>query len=348
MPKGADACTLRQIKSWPTINPGKTQNKLSQYHQYYMKTSDLIRSVMRPSGKAPIESKPVGNTTSSVMYPIVGALAEADRELGPNRSWRSVNDRQGKFCSSIYPYCRNDLTKIPELVCQASRHDDVINHFLRENGFDIQLREFSEGDFGVASVLRLLLDWKEAGEIIDVHLHSDSANEKFAGVKLSSDIVTYHTVLAHGHPVAEIATKSDDKVYLTMVDEPVGDGELEDFATRILRGLRENWRLTGSLCFPMVDLNHRVDISWLLGMHTTDESGVPAFIRQALQQTMFSMDHLGAVVRSAAAMAISKGGPPKGHVIDRPFVAIVTRPTVSRPLFIGYLDTPCWKQPKRD
>ena len=59
-----------------------------------------------------------------------------------------------------------------------------------------------------------------------------------------------------------------------------------------------------SVLFPMVDYDEHVDISWLIGMRTFDVSNSEFGISQALQQTKFKMNQLGARVKSAVAFGI--------------------------------------------
>lgn len=104
----------------------------------------------------------------------------------------------------------------------------------------------------------------------------------------------------------------------------------------------------GSLVFPMVDLDMRPDISWLIGMDTEGDDGLPGIILQAVQQTRYAMDTVGAKVENAAAVGLARGVVPLAdHVIDRPFLAIVRRPGLTQPLFAGYIATDCWRKPDR-
>jgi len=72
----------------------------------------------------------------------------------------------------------------------------------------------------------------------------------------------------------------------------------------------------------MVNLDELVDISWLLGMETTAESGQRAWVSQAKQQTILKMNEVGARAKSAVAIAVTRSieMPKPDMVINGPFL----------------------------
>ncbi|TFH06004.1 MAG: hypothetical protein E4H14_11635, partial [Candidatus Thorarchaeota archaeon] len=103
--------------------------------------------------------------------------------------------------------------------------------------------------------------------------------------------------------------------------------------------------------FPKIDLDEETVLEWILDLRFETPKGVEPFyvISQALQQTKLKMNELGFRVKSAVALGILAGAAPKKlepYVINRPFLMWITRPGLSKPLFIGYLNKDVWKDPK--
>ncbi len=289
-------------------------------------------------------TSPAGTGTVTVChYPIIAALVAAEGILGKDRVWNAINTRQQQFLAESFAAGRGQIGKIPEIESITSWDYQVINQFLSSRGFDIQLDAFAPNEFGAASVLKLAMQWLEAGE---------------AGVLMGPGRRTYDAVIMKGdgfalrsspnlaHPVVVLKTKTSDLVLLTKVDKPVSELELPQVARNMFTA-GPSADYAEEVAFPMVDLDMQPDISWLLQMHTVDSAGMPWKISQALQQTKFAMDEFGAIVESAAALGMRCLCIPNRYEINGPFVAAVYRPSLKLPVFIGYLDTDCWSRPNR-
>lgn len=100
-------------------------------------------------------------------------------------------------------------------------------------------------------------------------------------------------------------------------------------------------------------LNQDVDIHWMLGMiFNPDNNHVTPFeIVQAMQQTILKMNEKGAQVKSATAISMVLSAPPGSdlpdYIINKPFLIWITRDSLNKPLFIGYIDRDAWKNPDR-
>ncbi len=284
-------------------------------------------------------------TSTRVIHPIISALIAAESELGEGRKWSPTNDRQRELIR-IFEESRAQTAGIPEIESLSSSSHQLINEFLRERGFSIALQPFAPGDFGVASVLSLALEWLERGVEVPVF---DLQGRRYPGVKIKGKGVEFFANPEHDHPIVALKTKTGDEVLLTVAGSPVPipQAALADFAKAITSHLGHYPGHIEEVCFPMVDLDQLVDISWLLGLSTTDESGMPWRINEALQQTKFRMNEVGAKVESAVAvgMRYTSFRPNMPYVIDQPFVAIVRRPSLKEPIFVGYIDTDVWKKP---
>jgi hypothetical protein len=284
-------------------------------------------------------------STTCTTYPIVAATVKAEDILGPNRQWQAKNTMQERYLVKFFSPCRDEVG-IPEIESIASWKAEVINQFLRERGFSIQLEEeeFDPLTFGVASVLDLLVEWMVEGTVTTVMTPS---RDEYPGVRIDGKGVSFFTSPNHSNPIVRVHTKSGDKVYMTIMDNPPDGFELVARAEELSANLETCWDY-GNFVFPMVDLNQEVDITWVLDMETTREStGQRAWITQALQQTKLKMNEKGARVKSAVAMAVTLACimPKPDHVINRPFLVWFERDGLSRPLFVGHITMDDWKNP---
>lgn len=280
-------------------------------------------------------------STTAVTYPIVAAVKNAEEILGPNRTWQPTSEMQDRFLAEFFAVGRVELDGISEIESITSYSSDEVNAFLRERGFTIQLDPWNPPGFGVASILDLLVEWIQRGEVTAVR--TDDGQE-FPGVRVDGRSVRSFDVPGHPNPLARLETKSGDWVTMTMLDQTPEGFDLIAKA-QALSGHKRQSGAFGGLIFPMVDLNHEVDITWLIGMHTTGDDGLPAIISQALQQTKLKMNEIGARVQSAAAIAVSRSMPKSDHVINRPFLIWFERDGLSKPLFVGYITPDDWRNP---
>jgi len=289
----------------------------------------------------------MSNTAS--MYTIASAIVAAETAfLGPNRNWKTSNELQQKFVSTILEVVRPELFRIPEIESMAALSEVPINKFLKERGFDIQLDPFPRVSpparaWGAASVLDVTVQWKIKGTIGEI----ETANKATYPAAVLGDDATQ--VFQVGHtPVARLATQSSDIAYMAVHENPVGRFELLAAVEELMRAPRSSARYKG-LIFPMVDLDHKVDIGWLKELETTDQEGYLNIIVQALQQTKLKINHIGARIKDAVAIggvrfaAFEEKMPPL--VIDRPFLFWIERPGLSRPLFASYITQEHWKDP---
>lgn len=282
-------------------------------------------------------------STTTVAYPIVGAVRGTEKILGENLSWKAMNDQQKVFLVKHFAKCKNEVLTLKEIETIASWEAGEINQFLKKKGFSITLDPFQEGEFGVASVLDLLVQWVEEGKKVPI-VHD---GEQFPGVRLKTG-VEYLMSRRHTEAIAQVKTKSDDVVYMTMLDKAPQGFELVDLANHLTKSVRQGMAGYKALQFPMVDLNQKVDIDWLKGM-TTTAKGRPWKISQAKQQTKLRMNEKGARAQSAVAVGVfatSVRPPAPELVINRPFLVWFTRPGLAQPLFVGHITPEDWKAPK--
>jgi len=296
------------------------------------------------------KENPIEKSQTTTLPPILGCFLEAIRFLGGNPSvisrdssyWVTRNELQEKLVKDFVPLIPDTKKQLSddEFKGITSRVADEINEFLAKEGFDIRLDQIGADEFGVASVLKVLVEWKEAGQ--ETYLTIEGNNEKrYPAVRLSEkDWVTFYRNDIHSHPIARVETKSGDVVWMTIhparTDTPF---DVIEFSKKDKHQISEY----NELVFPMVDYDQEVDISWIQGLSLMGWRVV-----QALQQTKFRMNEIGAKVESAAAMKLFRCITQHRRVfkIDGPMLLWIERPGLDMPLMSGIFTSDDWKKPE--
>jgi hypothetical protein len=288
-------------------------------------------------------------STTVATYPMVTALVEAEKILGPNRQWKSVNEMQAQFLSQYFVICRHE--KVPEIESLASWDGAEITEFLAQRGFHLTVPPLAPSSFAAASILNLLVEWAGKSEVTAIRKGLFWLR-KFPAVRIPFGYVRFFHSPSHGNPIAHVITKSGDSVYMTM-HKNLGTGfDLVARAQELSRDRRPVHKY-GGLVFPMIKLDQGVDIDWLRGMETTELHDLPAWLAAAIQQTRLRVNEVGARAESAvviySAVTASRFGlgprPKPDHVIKRPFLIWFERKGLSRPLFVGHITEHDWKNP---
>lgn len=287
------------------------------------------------------------NRTATIV-PIIGALVKAEDILGKHRTWQPTNQPQRQLITDYFSARQElNLFSAQELRSWIDTVANNLNKILREEGFVIKLRDFGKDEFGVVSILDVLVEWLVKGEVVTI---DTLMMGNYTGVKLTnkngeSNFFGGRSPI-HEYPIAAVRTRSDDTVYMTIADTRLADFELLDRIRKIESSLLSEPGYT-SLTFPMIDLNETVDIGWLKALETVDENGKVWHISQVLQQTKFKMNEKGARAKSAVAMAMRSLGSSsqKYIVINRPFFLWIKRPGTTIPIFAACLDESVWKNP---
>lgn len=283
-------------------------------------------------------------------YSIIAALLETEKIIGLGREWSSVNEIQRQFLAQCFMRGQGDIRdqKMTEIVSKASLSVVEINEFLKSRGYDIQLREDAGDSFAVASILDLLVRWLEAGREYNIYANNEhGAKQNYPGVKMSKGFKVYEIDKFY---VLDLLTQDENHVYITeLASVPDDDFELLAEVLR-LQGLIE--QTVGSLsfpsvAFPMVDLDQRPDVSWLLRLWTRGQDDSPYYVSQALVQNRLRVNEVGARAQSAAAIAMRRGGFVDDTLIcDCPFVIWFARKGLSLPIFVGFITQEDWKKPE--
>jgi hypothetical protein len=280
----------------------------------------------------------------TVIYPIVAALTKAEEVLGPQPNWRPVNEMQRLFLKEFFASCQAESSSIAEIESIVSFTADEINRFLRERGFAIRLEPLGPGEFGVASILDLLVEWFESGSET---LLMGQNKQIYPAVHQGTGVSNFYQSKRHSYPIVQLRTTSGDQVYLTRLDNAPSGFELLHYTQELAASLKPTSDY-GSVTFPMIDLKQQVDISWLINTRATTDQGKQFKITQALQETHLAMNEQGARAKSAVAIGIvftAYHAPKPELLIDAPFLIWFQRPGLSAPLLVGYMTEEDWKKP---
>ncbi len=289
-------------------------------------------------------------STSCVPYAIIAAMLKAEDFLGAGRLWHpfpddAVRAKQIEFLRLMSH--RDDVALMNEIQSMASHDVDKVNRFLRDHGFSIQLDPITDDTFAVASILDVLVEWLKAGTRTMI---LDARGDRYDAVKIKDrQSVHVHHVPRYDDMAVSIQTLDPKTaVWMMMCDDELEHLDLIDRTQVVRSAIAGNAQLNehDGVIFPMVAMDHEVDISWLRGVNTTAADGEPAWISQALQQTKFRMNERGARAESAVAMAVTRSiSFDKLYTIDRPFLVWIERECCSLPLFAARINPEDWKDP---
>ena len=316
-----------------------------------MKTSEIKGQRLEVANVSEVK------TDTQVILPILGCLTAAEEFLAEHEGWAKVNrqvtwtpknEAQEQFLKRFLEAKAVVDVLGDNLKRKADRDVKVINSWLKEHGFDIQLSPSDDPRaFAVASILDVLVEWVKEGDVVSIH----NDNGTFPAVKLKANednVVRFIDKSIHPFPIAGVNTKSGDRVRMSVLGSI--DKETFSISDKVEQlkkaAVRKNMGSCDGVIFPMVDYNRQVDISWIKRMETGTKDD-DYFIAQALQQTMFRMNEKGARAKSSVAMMLCRkcASPDDWIKIDKPFILWIERPGVDIPLFIGVFAEDVWKTP---
>jgi hypothetical protein len=274
--------------------------------------------------------------------PIVGALVKAERFIGPARGWTPVNADQKTFLRVFFD-TRDDLARLSaaELRAWASRDVGELNAVLEQEGLVIRVPALGPGEFGVLSILDVLVEFVQEGERASVVCDGTS----YPAVRLQPAGIVATGHADHDDPIVVLATRSGDRVCLTVADRPRSGFDLLARIEELRAGLDRATEPLSAVVFPMVDLAQEVELDWLVGLHT-DASGDSYAVTYGAQQTKFRMDTRGARVESAAVAGVRFLSATVDLVVDRPFFCWIQRDGVRAPILAAYVDQEHWADPR--
>jgi hypothetical protein len=296
-------------------------------------------------------------TGTQVVLPILGCLKAAEEFLADKMGWGERKVEWTPQNENQYQFLQRFLASKPvvnqlgeNLKYMADRDVEVINAWLKANDFDIQLSPESGDSFAVASILDVLVHWLTEGNVTSFSYQDKTYPAVSINTDEGANVVKYVNRANHPFPIVKLGTKTGDNVFMSVLDfmpnSTFAITEKVDQLRRLISGQ------SGSRCdgviFPMVDYKQQVDISWLRGLATGSNSD-DWFVGQAIQETQFRMNELGAHAKSAVAMSFRcmALAPTDWVHIDKPFILWIERPGVDMALFAGVFAQDVWKKPAK-
>ena len=287
------------------------------------------------------------------------ALAALEHMLG-GCGWQiggsaSNQKSQGVFLDWHYTN-RATVDRIDEewIKAKASTSYEELNNFLKEHGFDPEFQPFN--GVGVASLFDLLVEWLNEGTLASIKANDTT----YPAFTLESGFEMYQVGIGETWfeaPLIEIRTQSGLSLWImTMSKAPDLDDPtcLALRATTLAQASKSYTDKYGhALTVPMLDINTRSNIDWLMGMSSDGAKHGELAITQAFQQFRLRMNERGARAQVATGMALERCAVPATtpHVIDRPFLGYFTLPRrigygfERLPLAPFFASYDAWKQP---
>jgi hypothetical protein len=263
---------------------------------------------------------------------VTKALLAAEEFLGGNLPWEPSNTQQADWLNRQPGYA-GFVNRVPEIEARANTDIPAINAWLKERGFNISVDP--SGNFAVAAISDIAVEWKQAGDTKPYDGHAGFYLEK--GVSIMQ-----HPKFAYPH--VSISTKSGDIVTIVESEAPATLDAVAEARTALKTAYDAPY---GELIAPMVNLDVQPDISWFVGL----SRGAFA-IEDAVAQSRFGMNHLGARAKEAVAFGFeSTSMPDPAYIITHPFLIWIDRPSLSddpaerEPIFQAYISPDVWCDP---
>lgn len=281
-------------------------------------------------------------TTSFSLATLVGALEAAGEFIGPlnweasNREQRRLLKRYGRYAESI--------KHMPSLKSWAKRTAEEINAILAENGFDIRLNSWGNDPtkFGTVSINDIFVEWPESGDETQLHV-GDVSYPAF-----SSKRFEILWVEGSEEPIIKLSTKGDETVFICVAPDPGGQFKLIKAVEKLRKKPMRAGKKIDRVIIPMVKLDQKPDLKWLVDPENGALHSGPWYIEQALQQVKFGMNQHGARAKEATALGVVfRGAGPRLEIyrVDRPFLVWMEHPKVDVPIFQAHITEEDWKDP---
>lgn len=330
-------------------------------------------------GERPAEGNDILKSTESLAsspHTLMAALDALKKFAGGNGAltFPGKAPEEAKQLIGMKDRLRAELPALAELIeSRASTNVGEINQFLKSKGFNIQLRDLGGSGVYVASTFKQEVEWQRPGKETTIQLRE--SEKEVPGVAMKN-VQKYPYRLPDGTAttIYLIKATNGDTVGLMPYNGHVQKGSLLKFSNEVVapaaaaagkalstveRARAElndtdvrndgaamdamqdsGLKVADTLEFPMVDLNEKVNLSWLQGASIGG-----TVIRQAVAEFQLQMDEKGAVAKAAVGLGGTRGLPPPAETIDGPMVVWFERNGVVT--FSSLVGTDDFKKPNR-
>ncbi len=303
---------------------------------------------------------------STSAYSILKSLLAAERDwLGGDRLWAAAKPDQTRFLEAINRcYAdRKGLSEIRDVI--ATNQVEKVESWLQAHQVESTLPDINpDSEVWVGSVLGFTPTWEKPGRSTERRI--DGKDYDFVamreGFRYYAPPAEWVTPISHesNAPInfcVQIACVDGTALWLMMLaDAPQSPLDLID----LVHNLQKNRCADPEPCtkprlhFPMIDLHQEIDLSWLSGLQTEDESGHVWNIVGGIQKHSLKLNEKGVPYKdlgpSAGGFYITGGGnrqvPATEMVFDSPFVVWVEKKGMRDPLFSAYITPDDWKRPQ--
>lgn len=288
-----------------TDTTGGARTAVEPERSFEVKPTDRVDE----SGRRGSDSRP-SNLSSEHPSPFVMAAAfqalkdNVGVDLTKPDAWLvDPNNPEQAYFADRLPKAVDLLPGLPSGVevkgMASTETPDPVNDFLREQGFDIQLRQ-SDDPYGLylAGTLKVNDDWSARAKKME-------GND---GKVYDSVYKSGHVLDINGRQIAEIHSNEDKgiKVYAIPMPEDLPGYKVNELAEDFIKQAHAMGPLNPEdrkrIEFPMVDMNSQAEIDGLKGMIV---NGTDLYIEQAKMQTIVQMDETGFLAKQAAAVGIA-------------------------------------------
>jgi len=277
------------------------------------------------------------------------ALSELSATYLGDCQWQVTSGEQRQQQQGFlawYMAHRDEIGKLSNLEALASTDYTKLNAFLVARGFDPLFDPFP--GVGVASVLDMLVNWLHKGTLTTIERY-DTATRRpaiYPAFVLPAAGVELFDVMGFNQPLGRLLTKTGESLWLMKADEPSSGIVLANLAHEILsadRKLTSEWTVGAAV--PMLEMSLEPDISWMVGMETSNRAGQSFVIEQAFQQFKLRANEKGARVKVATGFGFEcTSFGPDPYIFDDPFVGFFTQQGHDAlPMAAFYADTDSWR-----
>ena len=272
------------------------------------------------------------------------ALEELRTHLG-DCQWQAIGGEQQTFLTWYLTH-QDEISKLSDLKALASTDYSTLNSFLVANGFEALFEEFD--GVGVVSILDMLVEWLSRGTPTTIERYNLTGRHVHPAFRIKADGADVFDVAGFHEPLIRLHTTGGASLWLMQAPEPTTELELALTAQEILAaGRSASLQWTVGVTVPMLEIDVRPDLSWMLGAYTVSPVDGYHEIAQAFQQFKLRANEQGAHVKVATGLAttrsISFTAP---YVFNRPFIGCFTQPGHDTlPLAAFYADYDSWQNP---
>ena len=281
------------------------------------------------------------------------ALQVLAKEVGAN-GWNPKNEKQKKLLQLLQENWEL-LQTLSGLKALASMDHRVLNQLLRQEGFEGNIEPLL-GSVGVVSIIDKMIEWQVAGTPLDFQAQ-DGATYK--GFQLGGESINVHRVDAYPGSYLLESVGGENTLWLFYHQDPSLEGlEMVSLSFEVMRRrrstpTRQGWgrypvpSFEGAI-LPMVEIDQRADISWLVGLNTVTGDGRPCSVAEAEQMFKFRMNQFGARMKVATTVVATLGNSdePEPFLVDQPFYGWWTQKgKETLPMGVFFADYDSFREP---